>query len=303
MVMRSLDTRAKSITNRKESTSFEKYLKDISNPTYKLLSTDEEVELGWKIKEWDIDARNNLVEGNLRFVVSVAKQYLHYCKWLEIWDLIWEWNLWLVKAAERFDETRWFKFISYAVWRIRQSILQYISSQHSLIRRPLNQELIRQKITTFSNIFFMENLRDPTKEEIQKEFPRLDDKKYSNYLDAVSSISIKSLDEQISPDDDDNFGSTIINYDSISPDADLEMDDERALILKTLKAKLKPNEFQIITSYFGIWKDRAKSFQEIAEEMDLSRERVRQIKDRVCEKLAKTLHWSELEKLYQALNE
>ena len=243
--------------------------------------------------------KTKITNANLRFVVSVAKKYQQSS--IPLLDLINEWNVWLGKAIDRFDYTRWFKLISYAVWRIRQSILQFIASESPLIRRPMNQESLRRRIQNYENRFVQENYRQPSKDEIIETL-WLDEKEYEKYVDAISSFDVKSLDDTWYTDDSSMY-EIVPDTKVKSPDLDIQLDDQKTLILQVLKAKLKPNEFEIITSYFGVWKERPKSFEEIAREMDLSRERVRQIKDRVCQKLAKTLHWTELERLYQTLNE
>lgn len=301
--MRAINTRPQSITNRKESTSFEKYLKDISRPECNVLSTEEEIEESYAKNRWDIQARNKLVKANTRFVVSVAKNYEHFCPWLELWDLIWEWNLWLIEAANRFDETRWFKFISYAVWRIRQSILQYISTYNTTIRRPMNQEFIRKTITSFENVFFMTYLRKPTKEEIQEKFPRLDDKKYNNYLASIAAIKTSSLDEKINDDEDDDLKSLIENEDFKSPAFDLEQRSTTEAILSALDSTLKkpkdpwkPDPKEIIRLCFY----ENKTLEEIAERFGISRERVRQIRDRALKTLRNN---KTLQDLHDTLNE
>lgn len=313
MVMRSLDTRIRSITNRKKD-SLDKYLSDIAK--YEPLSIEEEVnlfkelellnpehkevkDLDKETKEKVLAIKTKISNANLRFVVSVAKKYQQSN--ISLLDLINEWNLWLWKAIDRFDYTRWFKLISYAVWWIRQSILQYIASENPLIRRPMNQEGIRRRIQNYENRFVQENYRQPTKDEIMEDL-WLDEKDYEKYRNTTASFDVKSLDDTWYTDDSPMYD-VVPDTKIKSPDFDLQLNDQRTLILNTLKGQLRPHEFEIITSYFGIWKERPKSFEEIAHEMDLSRERVRQITNRVCTKLSKILHWTELHNLYKSLND
>lgn len=313
MGMRSLDTRMRSITNRKKD-SLDKYLSDIAK--YEPLSIEEEVNLfkelellnpeHKEIKDLDketkqkvLATKDKIANANLRFVVSVAKKYQQPN--ISLLDLINEWNIWLWKAIDRFDYTRWFKLISYAVWWIRQSILQYIASENPLIRHPMNQEGIRRRIQNYENRFVQENYRQPTKDEIMEDL-WLDEKDYEKYRNTTASFDVKSLDDTWYTDDSPMYD-VVPDTKIKSPDSDLQLNDQRTLILNTLKGQLRPHEFEIITSYFWIWKERPKSFEEIAREMDLSRERVRQITNKVCTKLSKILHWTELHNLYKSLND
>lgn len=298
-MLRSIDTRPTRITPRKEYESLEKYLRELSNPEYNTLTPEEEVELFRKVKEWDQTAREKFIKANLRFVVSVAKQYAK--SWKALQDLIDEWNIWLMKAIDRFDETKWFKFISYAVWRIRQGMLQYLSTSNSTIRRPLSQENIRRKVQTFESQFQQEHTRMPSKQEIM-DWLSLSEKDMKSYLDASSLVILKSLDDTWYTDDSPLLD-VVPDNNSKPADLNLEIDTQKQYILKVLKNNLKPHEYEIITSHFWLWWKRQKSYEEIAFDMELSRERVRQISDRVCLKLSKLLKWTELHELYKSLNE
>ena len=299
--MKSINTRPTRITPRKEWTSFEKYLQDICACGVDTLTPDEEVELFKKVKQWDEKARDRFIKANLRFVVSVAKQYR--TSWIPLQDLIGEWNIWLMKAVERFDETRWFKFISYAVWRIRQSILQYIDNRSNTIRRPISQENIRRKIQKFEMKYLQDNWFPPSEEEI-KESLSLSEKEFANYKATSPSISVKSLDDTwFSDDNDASLLDVIPDKSAKSPGLDLEINSQRDHLMKILKNNLKPWEYEILTSYYWLWWKREKTLEEIGYDLEISRERVRQIRDKACHRLAKILHWTELHKLYNSLNE
>lgn len=314
--MRQLKIRQQ-ITNRKEGSSFEKYLSEIAK--YDMLTAEEEVDLfkelellnperKWpeEIKDLDPETQikikkiiDRLSKANLRFVVSVAKQYQK--SQIPLQDLINEWNIWLVKAIYRFDYTKWFKLISYAVWWIRQSILQYIA-ENSYIKIPMNQNGRISEVQKFVSAFQQrENGRIPTDEEIRDHF-ELSDTEFKNYMCAVLAKKTWSLDKKINNDDDGDLHDLIENKNVKSPSFDIEQSSTNELLLKVLKDKLKPTEFEIITSYYWIWKDRPKSYEEIGHEMELSRERVRQIEMRVRSKLAKILYWTELHNIYRSQN-
>ena len=299
IMLKSIDTRPTRITPRKDYEWLEKYLKELANSEYNTLTPEEEVELFGKVKEWDEKAREKFIKANLRFVVSVAKQYAKSWKLLQ--DLIDEWNIWLMKAIDRFDETKWFKFISYAVWRIRQGMLQYLSNHGNTIRRPLSQENLRKRIQNFESKFQQEHTRLPSKQEIMDGL-WLDEKDVKNYFDANSLIILKSLDDTWYTDDSPLLD-IIPDNNSRPTDLNLEINDQKQYILKILKNNLKSYEYDIITSHFWLWWKRAKSYEEIAFDMELSRERVRQITNKVCLRLSKLLKWTEIHKLYKSLNE
>jgi len=265
----------KSITNR-ESASLDKYLQEIGKED--LITVEEEVELAQRIKKGDQEALEKLTKANLRFVVSVAKQYQN--QGLSLPDLINEGNLGLIKAAEKFDETRGFKFISYAVWWIRQSILQALAEQSRIVRLPLNQVGSLNKINKAFARFEQENERTPSPEELA-EVLDLPKEKVSDTL-RVSGRHV-SVDAPFSDGEDNNLLDVLVNSDS--PNADrglinesLSTEVERAL------STLTDRERDIIRYFFGIG-CAEMTLEEIGEKFGLTRERVRQIKEKAIRRL------------------
>ena len=264
-----------SITNR-ESASLDKYLQEIGKED--LITVEEEVELAQRIKKGDQEALEKLTKANLRFVVSVAKQYQN--QGLSLPDLINEGNLGLIKAAEKFDETRGFKFISYAVWWIRQSILQALAEQSRIVRLPLNQVGSLNKINKAFARFEQENERTPSPEELANVLD-LPKEKVSDTL-RVSGRHV-SVDAPFSDGEDNNLLDVLVNTDS--PNADrglinesLSTEVERAL------ATLTDRERDIIRYFFGIGCPEM-TLEEIGEKFGLTRERVRQIKEKAIRRL------------------
>lgn len=265
----------KSITNR-ESASLDKYLQEIGKED--LITVEEEVELAQRIKKGDQEALEKLTKANLRFVVSVAKQYQN--QGLSLPDLINEGNLGLIKAAEKFDETRGFKFISYAVWWIRQSILQALAEQSRIVRLPLNQVGSLNKINKAFARFEQENERTPSPEELADVLD-LPKEKVSDTL-RVSGRHV-SVDAPFSDGEDNNLLDVLVNADS--PNADrglinesLSTEVERAL------STLTDRERDIIRYFFGIG-CAEMTLEEIGEKFGLTRERVRQIKEKAIRRL------------------
>lgn len=260
----------KSITNR-ESASVEKYLQEISREA--LLTTEEEVELAQKIRKGDSQALDRLTRANLRFVVSVAKQYQN--QGLSLPDLINEGNLGLIKAAQKFDETRGFKFISYAVWWIRQSILQALAEQARIVRLPLNQVGSLNRINKALSRFEQENERRPSAEELSKELD-IPVEKISDTL-KVSAHHV-SVDEPFSDDEEGSLLDVLPNNDA--PEADSSLNKE-SLIQEINRAlsRLSDRECDVVKRFFGI-DCNEMSLDEISEALSLSRERVRQIKEK-----------------------
>ena len=264
-----------SITNR-ESTALEKYLQDISHEG--LISVEEEIELARKIKQGDVKALEKLTKANLRFVVSVAKQYQN--QGLSLPDLINEGNLGLIKAAKKYDETRGFKFISYAVWRIRQSIMQAISEQSRLVRVPINQMGIIHKLRKVVQQFEQTHQRLPSVDEMAEQI----DLPKERIVEIMSMITKKiSMDAPISTSDDGSLLDVLPNKNS--PDADAELleaglkkEIERALVA------LPEREQIILRGYFGI-NQREMSLEEIGAQTGLTRERVRQLKEKAIRRL------------------
>ena len=270
----------KSITNR-NSEALDKYLVEIGRAP--MISIDEEIELAQIIRKGGRAgerAKNRLVEANLRFVVSVAKQYQH--QGLTLTDLIDEGNIGLIKAAERFDETRGFKFISYAVWWVRQSILQAIAEQSRIVRLPLNQVGSLNKVNQEINKFEQENLRKPSVQEISDRTGVDEDKIAQSMMASGHHVSI---DAPFGSDDDDN---AMVDVMSSGDDSrtDKGVDHESmALELRAVLGKvLKERERKILCACYGIG-ETEKGLEEIGDKMGLTRERVRQIREKSITKL------------------
>ncbi len=269
---------SKSITNR-ESASLDKYLQEISK--YDLISVDEEVELARRIKKGDKEAMEKLIRANLRFVVSVAKQYQN--QGLSLPDLINEGNLGLIKAAEKFDETRGFKFISYAVWWIRQSIMQAINEQSRIVRLPLNQVSSLTKYKKAIQEFEQKHHRKPTEEELA-EF--IENKKKKIKKTASASGKAISVDAPFVEDEDNTLLDVLVNEDAEKADEHLMKESLRIEIERAL-ATLTERERDIIRLSFGIGTEPI-SLEEIGDRYGLTRERVRQIREKALKKLRNT---------------
>lgn len=264
-----------SITNR-ESTALEKYLQDISHEG--LVSVEEEIELARKIKKGDVKALEKLTKANLRFVVSVAKQYQN--QGLSLPDLINEGNLGLIKAAKKYDETRGFKFISYAVWWIRQSIMQAISEQSRIVRVPINQMGVIHKMRKVVQQFEQEYQRLPSIDEIAEQI----DLPKEKIVEIMSMITKKiSMDAPISTNDDGNLLDVLPNKNSPSADEDL-LEEGLKKEIERLLVTLSEREQIILRGYFGI-NQREMSLEEIGEQTGLTRERVRQLKEKAIKRL------------------
>jgi RNA polymerase primary sigma factor len=267
---------SKSITNR-ETASLDKYLQDIGKEG--LISAEEEVELARKIRTGDQKALDKLCRANLRFVVSVAKQYQN--QGLSLPDLINEGNLGLIKAAQRFDETRGFKFISYAVWWIRQSILQALAEQSRIVRLPLNQVGSLNKIKKESSRLEQRFERPPSADElaIALEMPEYK-------IDAALRISTRyiSMDAPLSEDEETKFIDVFIDEDSPVTDAGLIRESLAKEIQRSLST-LSEKERDVINLYYGIGIPHGLTLEEIGAKFDLTRERVRQIKEKAIRRL------------------
>ncbi len=266
---------SKSITNR-ESESLEKYLQEIGRED--LLTAEEEVELAQRIKKGDREALEKLTKANLRFVVSVAKQYQN--QGLSLPDLINEGNLGLIKAAEKFDETRGFKFISYAVWWIRQSIHQAIAEQSRIVRLPQNQVGSVSKINRALNKFEQENERRPNVSEIAEKTD-LPEEKVEVAL--KSNTRHVSVDAPFSDSDDNSLLDVLVNDDAPMADRSLVIESLRDEIAAALNI-LNDREQKIIKSFYGIG-CQEMTLEEIGHATGLTRERVRQIKEKAIRKL------------------
>ena len=265
----------KSITNR-ESASLDKYLQEIGKE--ELITVEEEVELAQRIKKGDQEALEKLTKANLRFVVSVAKQYQN--QGLSLPDLINEGNLGLIKAAEKFDETRGFKFISYAVWWIRQSILQALAEQSRIVRLPLNQVGSLNKISKALSKFEQENERRPSADEIADQLGLPVDK-ISDTL-KVQGRHI-SVDAPFVDGEDNSLLDVLVNDDSPMADRSLVNESLSKEIDRALD-QLTPREKDIVRMFFGIG-EQEKTLEEIGDRFNLTRERVRQIKEKAIRRL------------------
>ena len=269
----------KSITNR-ESASLDKYLQEIGRED--LISVEEEVELAGRIRNGDRAALEKLTRSNLRFVVSVAKQYQN--QGLSLPDLINEGNLGLIKAAEKFDETRGFKFISYAVWWIRQSILQALAEQSRIVRLPLNQVGSMNKINKAYQRFEQENERKPSAEELAEMLDIPVDKIAETLKMSGRHVSV---DAPFVEGEDNRLIDVMVNEDSPNADRGLINESLSTEIDRALSIQLSPREADILRQFFGIGRPE-KTLEEIGDELHLTRERVRQIKEKAIYKLSQS---------------
>ena len=268
----------KSITNR-ESASLDKYLQEIGRE--ELISVEEEVELAQRIKKGDQAALEKMTKANLRFVVSVAKQYQN--QGLSLPDLINEGNLGLIKAAEKFDETRGFKFISYAVWWIRPSILQALAEQSRIVRLPLNQVGSLNKINKAYSKFEQEHERKPSPEELADQLELPADKVADTLRVAGRHISV---DAPFVEGEDNSLLDVLVNSDSPNADKTL-INESLAREIERALATLTERESDIIKLFFGIG-CQEMTLEEIGERFGLTRERVRQIKEKAIRRLRHT---------------
>jgi RNA polymerase primary sigma factor len=271
---------SKQITNR-ESQSLDKYLQEIGK--VELLTPDDEVELARRIREGDQYALEKLTKANLRFVVSVAKQYQN--QGLSLGDLINEGNLGLIKAAKRFDETRGFKFISYAVWWIRQSILQALAEQSRIVRLPLNRVGALNKIGKAFSKLEQEFEREPSPQEISEILDGMSENEVQDTL-KISGRHI-SMDAPLVQGEENRLLDVLENEEEPDPDSglineSLSKEVERAL------STLTQREAEVIRLYFGIGVEHSLTLEEIGEKFDLTRERVRQIKEKAIRRLRHT---------------
>ena len=278
----------KSITNR-DSQSLDKYLTEISRED--MIDAEQEVELAKKIKKGDQRALEKLVRANLRFVVSVSKQYQN--QGLTLPDLINEGNLGLIKAAQRFDETRGFKFISYAVWWIRQSILQAIAEQSRIVRLPLNQVGSLNKINKAFAQLEQQYERPPVADELASAL-EIPEEKVKDTM-SVSGRHV-SVDAPLKEDEDFSLLDLISNNESPSADGDLMRESLQKEIERSLET-LTERERDVIRLFFGIGMNHGLTLEEIGDKFDLTRERVRQIKEKAIRRLRQNSR-SRLLKMY-----
>ncbi|MEJ5261789.1 MAG: RNA polymerase sigma factor RpoD/SigA [Ignavibacterium sp.] len=266
----------KHITNR-EAASLDKYLSEIAKEP--LLTPEDEIRLAIQIRNGDNAALERLIKSNLRFVVSVAKQYQN--QGLSLGDLINEGNVGLMKAARRFDETRGFKFISYAVWWIRQSILQALAEQSRIVRLPLNRVGTLNKIGKEYGRLEQEFEREPSPEELANAL-EMDVEELSDVLRMNGKPM--SMDAPFNQNDENSLHDVLINDELPSPDEELMNESLKAEIKSALNI-LNEREKEVLKLYFGIETDQPLTLEEIGEKFNLTRERVRQIKEKAIRKL------------------
>jgi RNA polymerase primary sigma factor len=269
----------KSITNR-ESASLDKYLQEIGKED--LITVEEEVELAQRIRKGDQEALDKLTKANLRFVVSVSKQYQN--QGLSLPDLINEGNLGLIKAAQRFDETRGFKFISYAVWWIRQSILQALAEQSRIVRLPLNKIGSINKINKTYAKLEQEFEREPNAEEIAEALDITEAEVKESMKNAGRHVS---MDAPLVQDEDNNMYDVLKSDEVITPETELLYESLRKEIDRAIST-LTPREADVVRLYFGLNGSHPMTLEEIGEKFDLTRERVRQIKEKAIRRLKHT---------------
>lgn len=271
---------SKSITNR-ESQSLEKYLQEIGKVD--LISPEEEVQLAVRIKKGDQAALDKLTKANLRFVVSVAKQYQN--QGLTLPDLINEGNLGLIKAAQRFDETRGFKFISYAVWWIRQSIMQALAEQSRIVRLPLNKVGLTNRISKAYSQLEQEFEREPTPEELSLLLD-IDTEEIAATL-GVAARHV-SMDQPLADGEESTLIDVLVNENATKTDNQLDLVDSLKTEIDRSLSILTERQKEVIVYFFGLGIDHPLSLEDIGEKFSLTRERVRQIKDKAITKLRTT---------------
>ncbi|MBS4057644.1 MAG: sigma-70 family RNA polymerase sigma factor [Bacteroidetes bacterium] len=269
----------KQVTNR-ETASLDKYLQEIGK--VELITAEEEVELAQRIKQGDRAALEKLTKANLRFVVSVSKQYQN--QGLSLPDLINEGNLGLIKAAQRFDETRGFKFISYAVWWIRQSILQALAEQSRIVRLPLNKIGSINKINKAYAKLEQEFEREPNAEEIAEVLEVTENEVKESMKNAGRHVS---MDAPLIQDEDNTMYDVLRSEEAITPETELLYESLRKEIDRAIST-LTPREADVVRLYFGLNGSHPMTLEEIGEKFDLTRERVRQIKEKAIRRLKHT---------------
>ncbi|MCK5080419.1 MAG: sigma-70 family RNA polymerase sigma factor [Bacteroidales bacterium] len=269
----------KQVTNR-ETASLDKYLQEIGK--VELITADEEVALAQRIKQGDRIALEKLTKANLRFVVSVSKQYQN--QGLSLPDLINEGNLGLIKAAQRFDETRGFKFISYAVWWIRQSILQALAEQSRIVRLPLNKIGSINKINKAYARLEQEHEREPNVGEIATLLEITENEVKESMKNAGRHVS---MDAPLVQDEDNNMYDVLRSDDSSTPESQLLYESLKKEIDRAIST-LTPREADVVRLYFGLNSKHPMTLEEIGEKFDLTRERVRQIKEKAIRRLKHT---------------
>ena len=269
----------KQVTNR-ETASLDKYLQEIGKVD--LITAEQEVELARRIKQGDKIALEKLTKANLRFVVSVSKQYQN--QGLSLPDLINEGNLGLIKAAQRFDETRGFKFISYAVWWIRQSILQALAEQSRIVRLPLNKIGSLNKINKATARLEQKHERTPNQKEIADELDMTSNEVKESMRNAGRHVS---MDAPLIQDEDNNMYDVLKSEEAVTPETGLLYESLRKEINRAVST-LTERESDVVQLYFGLNVEHPMTLEEIGEKFDLTRERVRQIKEKAIRRLKHT---------------
>ncbi len=269
----------KQVTNR-ETASLDKYLQEIGKVD--LITAEQEVELARRIKQGDKIALEKLTKANLRFVVSVSKQYQN--QGLSLPDLINEGNLGLIKAAQRFDETRGFKFISYAVWWIRQSILQALAEQSRIVRLPLNKIGSLNKINKATARLEQKHERTPNQKEIAEELDMTTNEVKESMRNAGRHVS---MDAPLIQDEDNTMYDVLKSDEAITPETNLLYESLRKEISRAVST-LTQRESDVVQLYFGLNIEHPMTLEEIGEKFDLTRERVRQIKEKAIRRLKHT---------------
>lgn len=297
--MRPIRTNVKRYIPHDKWWSFEKYKSTISNKKYAPQTIEEEVELVEKMKLWDQKAREKLIHSNLRFVVSIANKYSTDLNVLP--DLIQEWNEWLIKAVDRFDDTKWFRLISYAVWWIRQAILQYIAHDNNPVKIPMNHVSLIKRIEKFLNTFLQTNNRPPIDQEII-DWAQISEDELEKYYKYMRPWDVGWLDNEIG--DDLRFWDTIANEDSLPPDSEIEIQSLREKILESIKSILKTKEQLVIERSFWIWCD-PKTDVEISKILNLTESTIKKLRNRATERLQSTSNvtLSELRAIFNTWNE
>ncbi len=263
----------------RETESLNNYLKEVSKIS--LLTSQEEVNLAYKIRHGDDNALNKLVRSNLRFVISVAKQYQN--QGLSLPDLINEGNVGLIKAARRFDETRGFKFISYAVWWIRQSIIIALAEQTHIVRLPNNKMDMLNKINKMYIELEQKLQRLPTTEEVASELD-MDSFEISKMIN--NAMSHVSMDAPFSDENDNNLYDILLNHDSQNPEKKL-IKESLQVEIENILSTLKESDAEIIRMYFGLGGRATHTLSEIGAQLNITKERVRQIKTKILETMKK----------------
>ena len=299
--MRPIRTNIRRYIPRDKWWSFEKYESEISNKKYAPKTVEEEVELVKKMKLGDQKAREKLIHSNLRFVMSIARKYVKdYNKDPTILqELVEEWNLWLIKAVDRFDDTKWFRLISYAVWWIRQAILQYMAHDNNPVKIPANHISLIKRIEKFLNMFLQTNNRPPTDQEII-DWAQISEDELEKYYKYMRPWDVWWLDNEIG--DDLRFWDIIANENSLPPDLGMEIQSIREKILESIESILKPKEQLGIKRSFWIWSEQKTDF-EISKTLNRTESTIKKLRNRATEKLKSALTLSELETIFNTLNE